>query len=84
MPCFCLFLPHRQQSGNRDQADQKARFERVVGEAEAAGLRRSKVFEHPQRQRLIEGLAREFQVSEQTMEIRLEKDALLPSLDADL
>jgi hypothetical protein len=32
------------------------------------------------RQRLIEGLAGEFEVSEQTMTIRLEKDGLLPPL----
>ena len=62
----------------------KARFERVVGEAEAGGLNRSRLFEHPQRQRMIEGLARDFRVSEQTMEIRLEKDALIPSLGMDV
>lgn len=65
-------------------ASLKARFERLVGEAEAGGVRRSRLFEHPQRQRLIEKLASEFQVSEQTMEIRLEKDALIPVLGADM
>ncbi len=60
-------------------ASLKARFERLVGEAEAGGLRRSRLFEHPQRQRLIEKLASNFQVSEQTVEIRLEKDALVPA-----
>ena len=62
----------------------KARFQRLVGEAEAGGIRRSRLFEHPQRQRLIEKLASDFQVSEQTMEIRLEKDALIPGLGADM
>jgi Zn-dependent peptidase ImmA (M78 family) len=63
-------------------ASLKARFERLVGEAEAGGVRRSRLFEHPQRQRLIEKLASEFQISEQTMEIRLEKDALVSVLGA--
>lgn len=44
----------------------------------------SRLFEHPQRQRLIERLASEFRVSEQTMEIRLEKDALIPALGEDM
>ena len=65
-------------------ASLKARFERLVGEAEAGGVRRSRLFEHPQRQRLIEKLASEFRVSEQAMEIRLEKDALIPGLGADM
>ncbi len=47
-------------------------------------MRRSRLFEHPQRHRLIEKLASEFQVSERTMEIRLEKDALVPALGADM
>jgi len=62
----------------------KARFQRLVAEAETGGIRRSRLFEHPQRQRLIEKLASDFQVSEQTMEIRLEKDALIPRLGADM
>ena len=61
-----------------------ARFERLVGEAEAGGIRRSRLFEHPQRQHLIEKLASDFQVSEKTMGIRLEKDALIPALGTDI
>lgn len=58
----------------------KARFTRRVGEAEEQGLDRSAIVRFPLRQRLIEGLASEFVVSEQTMTIRLEKDGLLPPL----
>lgn len=65
-------------------ASLKARFERLVAEAEAGGVRRSRLFEHPQRQRLIEKLASDFEVSELTMEIRLEKDALIPAVGADM
>lgn len=65
-------------------ASLKARFERLVGEVEAGGIRRSKLFEHPQRQHLIKKLASEFDVSEQTMEIRLEKDTLIPPLGRDM
>jgi len=65
-------------------ASLKARFERLVGEAEAGGVRKSRLFEHPQRQRLTEKLASEFRASEQTMEIRLEKDALIPGPGADM
>jgi hypothetical protein len=65
-------------------ASLKARFERLVGEAEAGGIRRSRLFEHPQRQHLIEKLASDFQVSEKTMGIRLEKDALIPALGTDI
>ena len=65
-------------------ASLKARFERLVGKAEAAGIRRSRLFEHPQGQRLIEKLATDFQVSENMMDIRLEKDALVPALGGDI
>lgn len=58
----------------------KARFTRRVGEAQEEGLDRSAIVRFPLRQRLIEGLASEFVVSEQTMTIRLEKDGLLPPL----
>jgi len=58
----------------------KARFTRRLEQAKASGLKHSDVFRHPLRQRLIEGLAAEFEVSEQTMTIRLEKDGLLPPL----
>jgi Zn-dependent peptidase ImmA (M78 family) len=62
-------------------ASLKARFERLVGEAEKAGIGRNTLFDFPQRQLLIEKLARDFEVSEKTMEIRLEKDSLIPTLD---
>ncbi|MEQ9400141.1 MAG: ImmA/IrrE family metallo-endopeptidase [Longimicrobiales bacterium] len=58
----------------------KARFTRRVAEAREGGVSESALLKHPLRQRLIEGMARDFNVSEQTMGIRLEKDALLPPL----
>ena len=61
----------------------KARFTRRVEEAKARGLRAADLLRHPLRQRLIEGLAGEFEVSDQTMTIRLEKDGLLPPLSRD-
>ncbi len=61
----------------------KNQFEKIVGEADSAGIKRAKLFEHPQRQHLIERLAQDYRVSEYTMEIRLEKDSLIPNLDAD-
>lgn len=62
----------------------KARFERLVGEAGDKGMKRSALFRHPARQRLIEALADNFKVSEQVMEIRLEKDGLIPRPDEEL
>lgn len=59
----------------------KARFEVRVLEVEEAGMPRSVLFDHPQRSQLISRLARDFSVSELTMEIRLEKDGLIPSLE---
>ena len=56
----------------------KIRFTRRVEEAKAKGLRAADLLRHPLRQRLAEGLAGEFEVSDQTMTIRLEKDGLLP------
>jgi len=61
----------------------KARFTRRVEEAKAKGLRAADLLRHPLRQRLVEGLAGEFEVSDQTMTIRLEKDGLLPPLSRD-
>jgi len=61
----------------------KARFTRRVGEAKAKGLKPANLLRHPLRQRLVEGLAGEFEVSDQTMTIRLEKDGLLPPLSRD-
>lgn len=58
----------------------KARFTRRVEEAKAAGLDQGKLLKYPLRQRMVEGLAGEFDVSEQTMAIRLERDSLLPPL----
>lgn len=58
----------------------KARFTRRLEEAKASGLKHGDVLRHPLRQRLVDGLAGEFEVSEQTMTIRLEKDGLLPPL----
>ena len=58
----------------------KARFTRRLEEAISKGLKHGDILRHPLRQRLVEGLAREFEVSEQTMTIRLEKDGLLPPL----
>jgi hypothetical protein len=58
----------------------KARFTRRLEEAKLKGLKHGDILRHPLRQRLIEGLAGEFEVSEQTMTIRLEKDGLLPPL----
>lgn len=58
----------------------KARFTRRLEEAKAKGLEHSEILRFPLRQRLVDGLAREFEVSEQTMTIRLEKDGLLPPL----
>ncbi len=61
----------------------KARFTRRMEEAKAKGLRPAGLLRHPLRQRFIEGLAGEFQVSDQTMTIRLERDDLLPPLSRD-
>ncbi len=61
----------------------KSRFTRRVEEAKAKGLRAADLLRHPLRQRLAEGLAGEFEVSDQTMTIRLEKDGLLPPLSRD-
>ena len=61
----------------------KARFTRRVEEAKAAGLDHAALLRYPLRQRMVEGLAVEFDVSEQTMAIRLEKDGLLPPLIED-
>jgi len=61
----------------------KARFTRRVEEAKAAGLNHAGLLRFPLRQRMVEGLAAEFDVSEQTMAIRLEKDDLLPPLIQD-
>ena len=61
----------------------KARFTRRMEEAKAKGLRTADLLRHPLRQRLAEGLAGEFEVSDQTMTIRLEKDGLLPPLSGD-
>ena len=58
----------------------KARFTRRLEEAKASGAKHGDILRHPLRQRFIEGLAGEFEVSEQTMTIRLEKDGLLPPL----
>ena len=58
----------------------KARFIRRVEEAKAVGLDHASLLRHPLRHRMVEGLAGEFVVSEQTMAIRLEKDGLLPPL----
>jgi hypothetical protein len=58
----------------------KARFTRRLEEAKARGLKHGDILRHPLRQRFVEGLATEFEVSEQTMTIRLEKDGLLPPL----
>ena len=61
----------------------KARFTRRVEEAKAKGLRAADLPRHPLRQHLVRGLASEFEVSDQTMTIRLEKDGLLPPLSRD-
>ena len=61
----------------------KARFTRRVEEAKAKGLKARDLLRHPLRQRLAEGLAGEFEVSDQTMAIRLERDGLLPPLSRD-
>lgn len=58
----------------------KARFTRRLEEAKAIGLDHGSLLRHPLRQRMVEGLAGEFDVSEQTIAIRLEKDGLLPPL----
>jgi hypothetical protein len=58
----------------------KARFIRRAEEAKAAGLDHASLLRHPLRHRMVEGLAGEFVVSEQTMAIRLEKDGLLAPL----
>ncbi|MEX2532075.1 MAG: ImmA/IrrE family metallo-endopeptidase [Gemmatimonadota bacterium] len=58
----------------------KARFTRRVEDAKAGGVPSASIPKHPVRQAFIEGLAREFNVSEQAMTIRLEKDGLLPPL----
>jgi hypothetical protein len=61
----------------------KARFTRRLEEAKARGLRGADLLRHPLRNRINEGLAHEFEVSDQTMSIRLEKDGLLPPISRD-
>ncbi len=61
----------------------KARFTRRVEEAKTKGLGAGDLLRHPLRHRLVEGLAGDFEVSDQTMTIRLEKDGLLPPLSKD-
>ncbi len=61
-------------------ASLKARFTRRVEQAKQQGLSESALLKFPFRQHLIDGMARDFNVSELTMSIRLEKDELLPPL----
>ena len=58
----------------------KARFTRRLEEAKSKGLDHGAILRFPLRQRLLEGLAGEFEVSAETLGIRLERDGLLPPL----
>jgi hypothetical protein len=61
----------------------RARFTRRVEEARERGIGASDLLRYPLRQRLVEGLAGEFEVSDLTLTIRLERDGLLPPLSKD-
>ena len=58
----------------------KARFQVVTEKLSAAGLAPKQLDRHPTRAFVISDLAKQFAVSEQTMEIRLERDGLLAAL----
>lgn len=62
-------------------ANLRHEFRQAAHEAATAGVVLERLVRFPARQHLIRGLAKTFAVSEQTMEIRLEKDGHLPSLD---
>jgi Zn-dependent peptidase ImmA (M78 family) len=55
-------------------------YDHAVRRATAMGLTPAELGHHPARQRLITQLAGKFMVSDQTMEIRLERDGLLEPL----
>jgi Zn-dependent peptidase ImmA (M78 family) len=58
----------------------KQAFDAMLRKAYDNGLTRTDVESYPARQRLVHSLAKQFEVSEDVMEIRLEKDGLLPPL----
>jgi len=61
-------------------ANLKQEFRQAVHQANAAGVPADRLVRYPARQHLIRALAAKFAVNEQVMEIRLDKDGLLPPL----
>jgi Zn-dependent peptidase ImmA (M78 family) len=58
----------------------KNAFNAILQKANDSGLSRKDIEAYPARQRLVHSLSKQFEVSEDVIEIRLEKDGLLPPL----